>query len=76
MMATQQRDVLTDIIIHLKMVNFMYVSMRAKLLQSCTTLCNPVDCSPPGSFLHGILQAGTLEWGAMPFSRGSSRPRD
>lgn len=40
MMATQQRDVLTDTIIHLKMVNFMYVSMRAKLLQSCTTLCS------------------------------------
>ena len=75
-MATQQRDVLTDTIIHLKMVNFMYVSLRARLLQSCTTLRNPMDCSPPGSFLHGILQTGTLEWVATPFSRGSSRPRD
>ena len=35
-------------------------------------LCDPVDCSPPGSSLHGILQAGILEWVAMPFSRGSS----
>ena len=40
------------------------------------TLCNPMDCSPPGSSTHGILQARTLEWVAMPSSRGSSRPRD
>ena len=38
--------------------------------------CNPMDCSPPGSFAHGILQARILEWVAMPFSRGSSWPRD
>ena len=44
--------------------------------QSCLTLCNPVDCNPPGSFVHGVLQAGMLEWVAIPFSRGSSRPRD
>ena len=44
--------------------------------QSCPTLCNPVDGSPPGSFLHGILQARILEWAAIFFSRGSSRPRD
>ena len=41
----------------------------AKLLQSCPTLCDPMDCSPPGSSVHGLLQAGTLEWVAMPFSR-------
>ena len=40
------------------------------------TLCNPMDCSPPGSSVHGILQAGILEWVAMPSSRGSSQPRD
>ena len=34
--------------------------------QSCLTLCNPMDCSPPGSFVHGILQAGILEWVAIP----------
>ena len=39
-------------------------------------LCDPVDCSPPGSSAHGILQARILEWVAMPFSRGSSQPRD
>ena len=45
-------------------------------LRSCPTLCNPVDCSPPGSSVHGMLQAGILEWVAMPSSRGSSWPRD
>ena len=36
------------------------------------TLCKPTDCSPPGSSVHGVLQAGILEWVAIPFSRGSS----
>ena len=44
--------------------------------QSCPTLCDPVGCSLPGSSVHGILQARILEWAAIPFSRGSSRPRD
>ena len=44
--------------------------------QSCPTLCDPVDCSPPGSSVHGTLQARTMGWVAMPSSRGSSRPRD
>ena len=39
-------------------------------------LCGPMDCGPPGSSVHGILQARTLEWVAISFSRGSSRPRD
>ena len=39
-------------------------------------LCDPMDGSPPGSFVHGILQARTLEWVSIPSSRGSSRPRD
>ena len=47
-----------------------------KSLQLCPTLCNPMDCSPPGSSVHGILQARILEWVAMPSSRGSSQPRD
>ena len=38
----------------------------------CPTLCDPMDCSPPGSSAHGILQARILEWVAMPSSRGSS----
>ena len=44
--------------------------------QSCLTLCNPVDCSPPGSSVHGILQARILEQVAISFCRGSSQPRD
>ena len=43
---------------------------------SCLTLCDPMDTSPPGSSVRGILQARILEWVAIPFSRGSSRPRD
>ena len=48
----------------------------AKLLQSCPTLCNAMDWSPPGSSVRGILQARTLVWVAMPFSRGPSGPGD
>ena len=44
--------------------------------QSCPTLCNPMDCSPPGSSVHGISQARILEWVAIPFFRGYSWPRD
>ena len=51
------------------------VCVRAKSLLSCPTLCAPMDCSPPGSSVHGILQAGILEWVATPSSRGSSQLR-
>ena len=44
--------------------------------QLCPTLCDTVDCSLPGSSVHGVLQARILEWVAMPSSRGSSQPRD
>ena len=50
--------------------------MHAKLLQLCLTLCDPVDCSPPGFSVHGISHARVLEWGAIAFSRGSSPARD
>ena len=46
--------------------------VHAQLLQLCLTLCDPVDCSLPGSSVHGVLQAGILEWVAIPTSRGSS----
>ena len=48
----------------------------AQLLQLCPTFCDPMDHSPPGSSVHGILQASILGWVAMPSSRGSSWPRD
>ena len=47
-----------------------------KVAQSYPTLCDPVDCGPPGFFVHGIFQARILEWVAIPFFRGSSQPRD
>ena len=49
--------------------------MKALVTQSYPNLCNPMDCSSPGSSIHGILQARILEWFAISFSRGSSRPR-
>ena len=49
--------------------------LPAKLLQSHSTLCDPMDCSLPGSTVHGILQARILEWLATPSFRGSSQPR-
>ena len=42
----------------------------------CLTLCNPMDCNPPGSSIHGISQASVLEWVAISFSTGSSQSRD
>ena len=50
--------------------------MHAQSLQSCSVLCDPIDCSPPGSSVHGILQAKILEWVAKFLSRGSSQPRN
>ena len=54
----------------------MCVCMHTKSLQSCPTLCDSMDCSPPGSSIHGILQARIPEWVAIPSSRGSSRSKD
>ena len=49
---------------------------ESEVARSCPTLCDPMDCSPPGSSVYGILQARTLEWVAISFSRGSSQLRD
>ena len=54
----------------------IYSSIACNRKSNESTLCNPMDCSPPGSSLHGILQARILEWAAISFSRGSSQPRD
>ena len=51
-------------------------AVAAKSLQLCLTLCDPVDCSPPRSSVHGIFQARMLEWVAIPFSKESSPLRD
>ena len=50
--------------------------MCAKVLRSCPSLWDPMDCGPSGSSVHGILQARILEWVAKPSSRGSSQHRD
>ena len=54
----------------------MWRESESEVAQSCLTLCDPMDCSLPGSSIHGIFQAIVLEWIAISFSRGSSRPRD
>ena len=51
----------------------MYESVSHSVLSDS---CDPMDCCPSGSWVHGILQARTLEWVAIPFTRGSSLPRD
>ena len=47
-----------------------------EVTQLCPTLCDPMDCSPPDSSVHGVLQARILQWLAIPLSRGSAQPND
>ena len=54
----------------------VYMSVNVKVTQPCLTLCDSVDCSPPSSPVHGILQARIQEWVTNPFSGGSSLLRD
>ena len=49
---------------------------KSEVTQLCPTFCDPMNCSPPGSSVHGILQARILGWVAPPFSKGSSQPKD
>ena len=61
------------------MLSFLHsptLTSKVLVTQLCLTLRNPMDCSPPGSSVHGILQARILEWVAIPFSRGSSWPKN
>ena len=63
--------------LHLHCFGFLrslFHALGCSAAQSYLTLCNPTDCSPPGSSVHGILQARIPEWGAISSSRGSSRP--
>ena len=53
---------------HRELSSILYNAVAAKSLQSCPTLCDPIDGSPPGSPVPGILQARVLEWGAIAFS--------
>ena len=54
----------------------MKVKNESEVTQSCRTLCDAMDCSLPGSSVHGILQTRVLEWVAVFFSKTSSQPRD
>ena len=54
---------------------FKLIVNSVLVAQSCLPLCEPMDCSPPGSPIHGMLQARILDWVAMPSSRGSSKPQ-
>ena len=60
----------------LQLFRLWAVGARILILKWCQTPCDPVDCSPWGSSVHGIFQAGILEWVAISSSRGSSQPRN
>ena len=60
------------ILFSLSLIHHPCMHAASMMLQSRLTLCDPMDCSPPGSSVHRILQARILEWVAMPSSRGSS----
>ena len=60
----------------LRLCAFNAGESESEVAQSCSTLCDPMGCSLPGSSVHGIFQAIVLEWIAISFSRGSSQPRD
>ena len=63
--------------VHFPSVLLCYILLcECSLVPSRLTLCDPMDCSPPGSSVHGISQARILEQIAIPFSRASSQPRD
>ena len=76
---SEQTGYETNVPLQLKaaaMLSCSYCMSDCVCAQSCQTLCNSMGCSPPGSSVHGILQARILEWVAISFSRGSSWPRD
>ena len=66
---------LSTVVFYLNLTNYPMLLLLLAA-QSCPTLCSPRDCRPPGSSVHGILQARILEWVAMSSSAESSRPRD
>ena len=69
---------LEQCLIHIRLSMHIFEGAKVKVLiaQLCPTFCDPVDCSPPGSSVRGILQARILEWVAIPFFRGSPWPGD
>ena len=72
-----KQDAKTSMTLHVscQWVTFSFFIFMHAHAQSCPTLCDPTDCSPPGSSVHGTLQARILEWVATSYSRGSPQPR-
>ena len=66
--------VFIDTYVYTHVYTQMYTHVCVLITQSCLTLCDPMNCSPPGSSVHGILQARILEWVAISFSRDLSDP--
>ena len=64
------------ILLYIFLSLYSFMCMHAQCTQLCSTLHDPMDCSSPGSTVHGILQARILEWVAMPSSKGSFQLRD
>ena len=62
--------------VNFSLVQFLFCESESEVVQSCLALCEPMDCSLPGSSVYGIFQARVLEWVAISFSRASSQPRD
>ena len=76
-MTTGKTIALTILSFVSKVMSLLFKMLSAaKSLQSCLTLCDPIDSSLPGSSIPGILQTRILEWVAISFSRGLSQPRD
>ena len=62
--------------LHIPIISSTHLSYACVCAQLCLAICDLMDCSPPGSSVHGILQARILKWVSMPSSRASSQPRD
>ena len=74
--SNNQLVIWNDVILYIISLSHTYIWKVKESLRCPFFFCNPRDCCPPGSFIHGILQARILEWVAIPFSRRSSWPRD
>ena len=66
---------IVSVLFNVVSIHFL-ITVLALVTQLCPMLCDPMDCSPPGSSAHGILQARILEWFAISYSKGSSQPKD
>ena len=73
---TKTLNICGDSYVLVLLISFVTLrKVKALVPHPCLILCDSMDCSPPGSYVHGILQASILEWVAISFSRGSSWPR-